>query len=338
MTTDGNTEGRDRDAHPGTAGNLTMSVMILVTAVPFALALLLLHLLGPERGPDVGIASLSEGHIHGLITFCTAAVAQVAACLAAIFLFARILGTTPVEIRRRALQIGVPLALAVLLALALMPDHGGAAGRLTFRFFGDLFALSGADWLHVDSGLWIPSRLFLAYFLPSAFGVVAVVAAAVALAALVRAMPSPDSPTWKTSLGQSHATVRRVVYMLTLILVLSTFAASLFFHLPVELFVRAARGDMARFAQELSIFWGTVYSLTLIATVAPAILLLQQGTRRGVEVLAKADAKAAAEAQALLDSNGLIASLRQKVELVLALLAPMIAGPVANAFQAALVP
>ena len=112
-----------------------MPWIILVPGIPFALALVVLQVLGPEQGPGVGLASLTEGHLPGLIIFCTAAVAQVAVCLGAIYVFAQVLLRTPAEVRRRRLLVGVPFGLAILLALALLPYHGGAAGRLSFRLF-----------------------------------------------------------------------------------------------------------------------------------------------------------------------------------------------------------
>lgn len=312
-----------------------MPWMILTTAVPFALALAVLQLLGPKAGPEIGVASQTGGYLPGLIAFCTAALAQFAICIGAIFVFLQVLRGAPLEIRRLGLKIGIPFAAFMLLALALMPKFGGAAGELTFAYFAATFANSGPEWLVAAGPGGALTRLQLAYYLPSALGVLAVVSAAVALSALVKAMPEPDAPEWPAAWQRSHVSARQILYLLTLILVLSTFAASLFFHLPVELFHGDAKKAMLRFANELSIFWGTVYTLTLVATVTPAVFLLRNRAHKAVRNLT--DPEAAKEAKALLESQGLLAGMKQQVELVLALLAPMIAGPLANALQAAVV-
>ena len=164
----------------------------------------------------------------------------------------------------------------------------------------------------------------------------AVVAAAVALAAMVEAMPRPGSSSWSTALAQSHATVRHALYLLTLIPGAQHLCRFPVLPLAVDLFHKAARAEMARFANELSIFWGTVYFPDADRDRrTDDIFCCSKSARRGVAELT--DPKVAAEIQTLLDSKGMVAGLKQQVELVLALLAPMIAGPVANAFQAALV-
>ncbi len=310
-----------------------MPWMILATGIPFVMAVIVLQLLGPEAGPDIGTAPQTEGYLPGLIAFCTAAVAQFAICIGAVLVFLQVLRGTPVEIQRRGLKIGVPYAAFMLLALALMPKFGGAAGDLTFGYFAATF--SGSEWLYRVGPEGLLSRLHLAYLLPSALGVLAVISAAVALSALVKAMPDAESPDWPAAWQKSHAAARQILYLLTLILVLSTFAASLFFHLPVELFQAEAKEEMVRFANELSIFWGTIYTLTLVATVTPAVFLLRNKAHKAVKELT--DPETAEKAKALLDSQGLLAGMKQQVELVLALLAPLIAGPLANALQAAVV-
>jgi hypothetical protein len=77
-------------------------------------------------------------------------------------------------------------------------------------------------------------------------------------------------------------------------------------------------------------FWGAVYTLTLIATVAVPAARLQRQAKGTADVLAGPDGGTGADAEGDLGDT-----LMGQVRLLLALLAPLIAGPVANVLQAA---
>jgi hypothetical protein len=121
-------------------------------------------------------------------------------------------------------------------------------------------------------------------------------------------------------------------YLLTAVLVTSTLAASLFFHLPTKLLAEGSDGPLVPYAGELSIFWGTVFTLTLLATVTPPLLHARHRLAAITEGVVDADEED--ETRKWLSQEGLLESFGQQLRLILALLAPLITGPVANFLQA----
>lgn len=92
-----------------------------------------------------------------------------------------------------------------------------------------------------------------------------------------------------------------------------------------------------QFAAELSIFWGAVFALTLVAAVGLPLLTLQQKVRDYSDRLT--DSAQAKEARARLAETGtLTQSGFDQFKFVLALIAPLATGPIASFVQAAAAP
>lgn len=299
---------------------------ILLTGVPLLVALLLLNLIGPVSGPLLGPGVAISDYFPGLITFTAAAMAQMSLCLGALLIFLRMFIRTCGIGRGPYVTFALIYGAVVLVLLALMPGWSGVAGELTFGTGARIFAESGTLWVHGGAGV---SRLFLGYYLPSAFGVVATIAGATTMAALVRSArlaPEQDRPAIQE---RTRTYLRSVLYLLSLILVLSTLAASLYFHLPRVVLDGAERTVLLSFASEISLFWGAVYSMTLAAAVVPPFMLYREailpntfGKHPGGTGLSEADS--------------LPRQFAQRFELMVTIMAPVVTGPLATLVQGAL--
>ena len=109
---------------------------------------------------------------------------------------------------------------------------------------------------------------------------------------------------------------------LSAVLVTSTITATLFFQFPASL----ARTDswvatgLSAHAQTLSVFWGTVYTLTLIATFIPVALIVRNLVRRYEQ-----GAESSPEFRSGLVHKALVSPMRLIMNL-LAMFAPMLFG------------
>ena len=120
-------------------------------------------------------------------------------------------------------------------------------------------------------------------------------------------------------------------YLLSAVLVTSTISIMLFFRLPVALAGGDGPARMAldAYAQGLTAFWGTVFTLTLFATFAPAALLLRRSAHRYRDRL-----NAPQEFQAWLTDHVPV-TLEKQIRNLAATLAPLIIGLLGNFLQAA---
>jgi hypothetical protein len=94
------------------------------------------------------------------------------------------------------------------------------------------------------------------------------------------------------------------------------------------------RTKIDEFAGELSIFWGAVFTLILLAAGAVPLLLLQQKVRRYAENAR--DAVALEAAQKRLGENGLLSGGMDQVKLIGAVIAPLASGPISSFVQLAI--
>lgn len=92
----------------------------------------------------------------------------------------------------------------------------------------------------------------------------------------VRDIPEDDETIWRQLFSQRVHNLQECFYVLSAVLVTSTLSVAIFFHLPIELIEQenAARKALGVYTKGLSIFWGGIYTLTLMAIfLAPAFLL-----------------------------------------------------------------
>jgi hypothetical protein len=335
---------------------------VWVAAIPLGLSVLLLQLFGPTSGPLMASelealrsALVPSAFQPGLISFVAVAAAHICACTVVLVLALDMLRTTPnsAGFRRAGLQVAAGVGVAVV-AVMILSDAN--AGRISYRAFETFFTrASGAA--PIVSPLWSggPTPLALATTLPTLFGVVAVAMTSAAanaqfrfLEAELKAEPPSPEPDGATPRRPServcavHDRAKRCLYALAVVLVTSTVAASLYFHLPSQLplasgFEKSPEAAfvarMADFGAELSLLWGMVFSLTLAAAVGLPLFLIQARLRVALEEPPLS--QASKEERDVIVSSGVLAGGREQVKLLTTLLAPLIAGPVANLVQSA---
>jgi hypothetical protein len=316
---------------------------VFLCAAPLAVGLLLLQLFGPWAAPKGSLAGLTvpvSGFLPGLLTFTAVVTAHVFACLAAIMMALDLLRATPRSrpFARNGLILAVAVSAILVAALVLMPSN---AGELTFGGFKAFFAdVDAADRFTRPLGLRV-APLHLAIFIPTGLGVVAVAmvaAAANSQLSLFGHIIATRGARQAARIRQLHGRLKRCLYSLAVVLVTSTVAATLFFHLPARLSAAkdtqaaATLTSMGEFASEISLFWGLIYTLTLAVAVGLPILLLQNRLRRALEPPFTGPADSP---RAQLASAGILSQGREQVKFLTALLAPLVAAPLTRVVESA---
>jgi hypothetical protein len=251
--------------------------------------------------------------------------------------------------------------------------------QISFDFFDQLYRGTGAARSLLEPRFAGVDALGWAVAIPVLMGILGISAATAAAAAELRSLPPPPplpDPPYEAKLQTVQGRLKRLLYVLTIGLVTSTVAVSIFFHLPSKLAARSfdtgrpaltyaiggmdrnalaqvsdlaeARGKVAAlqaaelaqlrariddFAGELSIFWGAVFTLILLAAGAVPLLLLQRIVRLYTENAR--DAVALEAAQKRLGDNGLLTGGLDQVKLIGAVVAPLASGPLVNFVQLA---
>ena len=104
-----------------------------------------------------------------------------------------------------------------------------------------------------------------------------ILAAAATSALVCVAHRTSDLATWAATLDQAFKAT-------AFVLVASTVAMMLFYHLPLSVVEdKDTQKLLSGFAQGMTLFWGIVFSLTLFAVFGPAQVMLQSAIGRGGE-------------------------------------------------------
>lgn len=171
------------------------------------------------------------------------------------------------------------VCLMILLVIGILIGLSGlnlAAYELTYFNFLTLLCHSPELNDLCEPYLWGVSKLALLVCGPAFLGIVAVLSASGVAVVTVRDIPEDDETIWRQLFSQRVHNLQECFYILSAVLVTSTLSAAIFFHLPIELIERenAAREALGVYTKGLSIFWGGIYTLTLMAIfLAPALLL-----------------------------------------------------------------
>lgn len=311
---------------------------MLLAAVPFVVGLLTLQLIAPAAAPHgeaelLALKQASRGRVflQGTVTYAAAVSCHVVLCLGALAFYGWIVAHAKPATRRRVLVVGGVMTVVLLPAVLVFANEEVTAFRLTYYNYEDLFRDTPAGGYLLTQSAVGPTFLSLAANLPTAFGIVTVIAAAGAGHVLVVAMPTACEPGWKQRLHRTRDSMRVGFYLLSAVLVTSTLTASLFLHLPTRLLGEEPDGTLASYAGELSIYWGAIFTLTLVATIASPLVHARHRLAAIAEGVTDPDDER--EARDWLSQEGLLESFGQQLRLILALLAPLITGPVANFLQ-----
>jgi len=365
--------------------------LLVVNLVPVVIAVVVLQLLGPLGGPlsrrelDLFKGVLSaEPFLAGVLSLVAVLTVHVCICASGI-----VLAWTMIRrLDRGRAMLSWGMALAALVGLAVVgfawwsPDgrHGLTVYRMTYDFFRNLYARTGADASLLHPRLMGLDALGWSMLIPILLGIVGVGALSAAAAAELRELPEPPhlpDRRYEGRLQEVQGRLKRSLQLLTLGLVASTVAVSLFFHLPLKLSqnsfrggapaltwpvakmtdaqleaatARAAlvdkaaaaqaaelgqiRGKLDDYAGELTIYWGAVFTLTLLAAGALPLIALERKVQAYSANSRNADAVSAARER--LGKSGLLSSGFDQVKLVAAVIAPLASGQVAGLVQSAL--
>jgi hypothetical protein len=157
------------------------------------------------------------------------------------------------------------------------PQTHIAAYQLTYFNFSTLLCdETGLQGICNKTGLWGASKLALLVYIPAILGIIAVLFASGVAIVSVREIPQDDETTWRQLFSQRVHNLQECFYVLSAVLVTSALSAAVFFHLPLDLIDHedTAREVLRLYIRGLSIFWGGVYTLTLMAVfLAPALIL-----------------------------------------------------------------
>ncbi|HEX4738950.1 MAG TPA: hypothetical protein VH331_15470 [Allosphingosinicella sp.] len=375
--------------------------LLLLTVVPVVVGLWLLQWLGPVGRPlsDDEIALFrdalnSNAFLPGILTLVAVLSIHVCVCLCGLGLAWAMLSRQP-PTRPRLGRVGIGLALLVGLGLLLLigVDAGRWSGLtiydVSYGFFDKLYRGTGAGRALLQPGFAGIDALGWAVLIPTILGIGGVGVVTAAAAGELRAVPEPPplpDALYEAKLQNVQGRLKRLLYVLTIGLVTSTVAVSLFFHLPSKLTeksiawqppafsdasdpsgkrlplatrdkealtasaeladarervekLKGAEVDRLRarlddFAGELSLFWGAIFTLTLLASGAVPLLLLQQKVRHYSEN--SRDAVALEEAQKRLGDSGLLSGGLDQVKLLGAVVAPLASGPISHFVQVAI--
>ena len=227
-------------------------------------------------------ASALMAHLGDRFIYAAVAYLQLATCLAVMVYYGLRLREFDQARRRGAFRIMAVTGACAVIAVVLVRSLHGAAYVLTFQNIRDL--LQQASVTHDFSKLayHVPAIPYLADITPLAvvvglpflFGVLAVITA-VPVGAAAASFQLVEDGEWQVSFAERVAMLQRAFYALSLVLVASTLALMLFFQLPAEIALDEGRVALLRYARGLTVFWGAVMTLTLLAVFTPPVLALR---------------------------------------------------------------
>ena len=219
----------------------------------------------------------------GMATYVSVGLFHICACLAVIALMGlHIRRMEPASRQQALIVLG---ALAVLLAIiSVAARQDGWNGALTLTYRNICALVHRADVLpdlmpKSCTGAGI-SLFAWAALLPYMFGLAAAACAAAVTSTAFRPLKAGDAPE---TLASRAALVEQTFHATAFVLVTSTITMMLFYQIPLPLIENPdALEQMTAYARSMTLFWGVVFSLTLVAIFGPGQLMLEDdGARPG---------------------------------------------------------
>jgi len=319
--------------------------LVVVAVAPLVLATLFLQLIGSPANPlsSEEFALLRErliwqAFVPGEIVYVAVLVVNFCVSIVAIWV-ARDMLRSPRAAPYKGVAALVTLALVIAFPAMAWMD-GITLYQLSYHGIVAAFRGMGAGATFAGTG---PGATPLAttMLLSTCVGTAATAAASAAANFQLEQFPPAIGKTGEARAAyvvRIYGRLRRCLYALSLVLVTGTISASLFFHLitgfavPPKTDEAALLARLSEYASELSILWGCIYTLTLVAAVGLPMLLFQQRVSKNLEELS-ADAYAAEECKRLTDA-GILSGGGEQLKFLATFLAPLAAGPIANFAQA----
>ena len=308
---------------------------LLVGVVPAALAVVTVEVLvGPEV-VELLVDQLLQGvdaqprFARGMIMMSALTVSYVALCLALLAYYCGGVGASPLpaDRKRRLAVAGIGAWIgfhAVLAGLAVVDLQ---LYSIAYDSIVRIYQQAGgpvAAAMTGDVGPLGVSRHLVSILLPVAFGVAAVCAGSCHAAAIVEGAREGDEGD-EGARGQSaRDAADRLVHSLmamSALLVGSTLLLTLYFRLPQALYLAGEAAppggaEYVDFANVVSIFWGIVMTLTLVAVYAPHAVALRSHAPVPLGELLQQGA----------ESGALYSGLAKRAEVVVSALAPLLAA------------
>ena len=255
----------------------------VVPLLPFLLGVGVMQLMAPtnplgllETLP-VNEKNFAFGHLGDRLIFAAAACVQIITCLGAMFLYTKRIRQLDTEVRSRAYcLLFVTMAIATCVGV-LVRVSNAAAYQLTFNVVRQLLLQGPAvskQFAAEGFFLW-QSRIFFSAMAPFVLGAAVVVFGAV-LGAMVAVPNEEKRSNWETGFTERVKQLQSSFQISSSVLVTSSVALMLFVQLPAGLMEKPASEAMSRFALGLTVYWGAVMTLTLLAGFALPVLALRQ--------------------------------------------------------------
>ncbi|WP_342077912.1 hypothetical protein [Yoonia sp. SS1-5] len=316
--------------------NRVYLIWVVLPIAPLIVAFTVLGLLDPGEMTLLTSAIATEAfhddalaiRFHNqLLVYGAVAVFHVAACLAIIISMMLKIRQKPLAERRQAVWVlGISIALLVAFNLIARQDAFRGALNLTYR---EICAVSRqADIaLHIlPPACDAPGLSIFAWLavIPYLFGLLAAAFASSLVSTLF--VPLPEDPsTQEVEAHKKRITgIEQAFQSAAFVLVTSTIAMMLFYKLPLSLMAdEKAHEIMTGYAQGMTLFWGMIFTLTLIAIFGPGNLILSGYLTRDKAVPEDEDR-----------SRGLLApSTRDQLSKLLTALVPLLIGAAAPVLE-----
>jgi hypothetical protein len=274
-------------------------------------------------------------HLGDRFTYAAMAYVQLATSLAVIGYYWLCLRELDHARRRGAYRILAVTVVCAGIAVVLLRSLHGAAYVLTFQNIRDLLRQTAVTHDFSLPAYHVPAIPYLEDITPIAviaglpflFGVLAIIAA-VPVGAAVATFQLIEDGEWRVTFAERVAMLQGAFYALSIVLVTSTVALMLFFQLPAEIASDEGRVALLRYARGLTVFWGAVMTLTLLAVFTLPVLALRSQARtryRSVGELREFNTWFAEQVPV---------SLKRQLANLATMLAPVIVGPLGSLLQA----
>jgi len=317
---------------------------LLGPTIPVLLAMVVLQIAGTPEGierlfaaglPDQATAAVHES-AHRLY-YTTAILIHVVVCVAASGYFAILLRGLAGEHFPKLLAIPALLfigATGFILTIGLfLPDT--PIYRLSYVVYVDFFraTLATRDLVTPIAGLGARPIWVLVAISVFIGNLTAVLGASV-IAGIMHDIGAPGGSDWAERFKRRVPTLYRCFYVLSAILVTSTLAGMVFYHLPSWLAGLAGAKDatalaLTAFADGLTTLWGAIYTLTLFSIVAgPAGVLFARASTH-----VSGDASIKLSVGSWLNEHGISTALGQTIKNIAVVIAPLLVGPIGSLVQ-----
>ena len=249
---------------------------------------------------------------NGFIIYSAVGLFHISSCFAVICLMvSKIWELSPKARSQSLLVLGVSVLMLVLVnALARHEDFLGAL-NLTYRSTCAVLVKAGVAPHVLPEGCSDPGLSILAWFavLPYLFGLLAAASASAVVST------GQSIKNLEAHLGLVDLTFQTTAF----VLVTSTITLMLFYHLPLTVVADGTARELIRgFAQGMALFWGIVFTLTLLFIFGPSNLMLRKALEH--EPVIQEDLRGRIERR----------STRYQVTRILTILAPLLVGSSAS--------